>query len=379
MTTSFSEQRIDEGVVSLLMQGGNEFSTTIVSVNGGFEQRNQNWAVARGQWQVGMRTVDPNEFYAFKSFFMARRGKFQGFRLKDWMDWKDDGAGILGTTGLASHSVQTYQMYKNYPSGTDTYQRKIAKPVSGTVAVFVDTVPFPVGAGEGQVAVDSTTGLITFNPYTRNIISATNAAVCQIQTTIAHGLATGNYVYLQSLGGLVQLNAAWYPVTVIDSFNFTIAVDTRTAYITGITNAVQAVVSTSNAHGYQIGDTLYINNVSGMIQINGLSATVAAVGTNTITLNLDTTAFSAYTSGGMGRRSTQTQFYGLYTTGGQAVRYLQDNQALTWTGEFDVPVRFDTDKFEAQLEAVIHPTPAITRDSASYVKLGNFPVIEIRI
>lgn len=376
---SFSEERLEDGVVSLQMQGGSEFSTTIVSVNSGFEQRNSNWSAARGQWQVGMRVVNEDEFFDFKSFFMARRGKFQGFRLKDWMDYKDDGAGVLGITGLASFSTKVYQMYKNYDSGVDTYQRKIAKPVSGQVEIFVDSVQFPVGSGEGQVAIDYTTGLITFNDYTRNVSGATNAATCEITTTTAHGLTNGFKVYLQSLGGITQLNAAWYTVTVTSPTTFTIPVDTRVGLITNISQAVQAVITTSNTHGYVIGDFVYVDLVVGMTQINGLTVEVVAAGPTSLTVNLNTTTFSAYTSGGKLRKSTQTQFFGIYTSGGQAVRNLQDGQAITWTGEFDVPVRFDTDKFDAQLEAVVHPTPAITRQSESYVRLGNFPVIEIRL
>ncbi len=376
---SFSEERLEDGVVSLQMQGGNEFSTTVVSVNGGFEQRNSNWTQARGQWQVGMRTVSPDEFYAFKSFFMARKGKWQGFRIKDWMDYKDDGAGLLGTTGLASYAIKVYQLYKNYPSGVETYQRKISKPVSGQIEVFVDSVQFPVGAGEGNVSIDYATGLVTFNDYSRNVNGATNAANCEISTTLAHGLTTGFKIYLQNLAGLTQLNGAWYTATVTGANTFTIGVDTRVGLITNITQATQAVVTTSNVHGYQIGDFVYLDQVAGMTEVNGNTYEVVAVGSNSLTLNVNSTGFTAYTSGGKLRKSTQTQFFGVYTSGGQAVRNLQDGQTIGWTGEFDVPVRFDTDKFEAQLEAVIHPVNSITRNSESYVRLGNFPVVEIRV
>lgn len=379
MPGSFSEQRLDDGVVSLQMQGGNEFSTTVISVNSGFEQRNSNWSQARGQWQVGMRIVNESEFHVFKAFFMARRGKWQGFRLKDWTDYKDAGNGVLGTSGLSSYATKTYQLYKNYDSGADTYQRKIVKPVVGEVEVFVDAVEFPVGTGEGKVSIDYTTGVVTFNDYTRNVSGITNAANAEISTTTPHGLSNGFKVYLQSLGGLTQLNASWQTATVVDTDTFSIGVDTRVAVISGVTQALQAVISTTNTHGYQIGEFLYTDQLAGMVELNGLTSEIVAIGANSITINRDTTGFTAYASGGKGRASTQTQFFGLYTSGGQVVRNLQDGQAITWTGEFDVPVRFDTDRFEAQLEAVIHPVPSISRDSESYMRLGNFPVVEIRI
>lgn len=53
--------------------------------------------------------------------------------------------------------------------------------------------------------------------------------------------------------------------------------------------------------------------------------------------------------------------------------------ALTWTGEFDTPVRFDTDEFKAEL---IAGEPAFTDPPAlqeSYYFLQSLPIVEIRV
>lgn len=73
--------------------------------------------------------------------------------------------------------------------------------------------------------------------------------------------------------------------------------------ITAITNAASAVI-TIGAHNFQTGDTVYINNVIGMTQINNLTGTITAIGATTITVNINSTAFGVYVSGGVVWSST---------------------------------------------------------------------------
>lgn len=68
--------------------------------------------------------------------------------------------------------------------------------------------------------------------------------------------------------------------------------------ITGITQANPGVV-TSNAHGFNNGDEVFIEGVQGMRQVNGRRFYVAGVTANTFQLlGTNTTTFDAYTSGG---------------------------------------------------------------------------------
>ena len=77
--------------------------------------------------------------------------------------------------------------------------------------------------------------------------------------------------------------------------------------ITGITQANPGVV-TSAAHGYSNGDTVVITGVVGMTQVNNKRFKVASVATNTFELqdidgnNVNTTSYTAYTSGGIANR-----------------------------------------------------------------------------
>jgi hypothetical protein len=73
--------------------------------------------------------------------------------------------------------------------------------------------------------------------------------------------------------------------------------------ISGITQANPAVV-TATSHGYNNGDHVIINSVTGMVEVNGKTFKVANKTTNTFELqdvdgnNIDSSSFTAYVSGG---------------------------------------------------------------------------------
>lgn len=72
----------------------------------------------------------------------------------------------------------------------------------------------------------------------------------------------------------------------------------RKRYITAITAAAAAVITLSVTHGYVVGEKVYITVPAafGMTQINGQTGTITAInaGTNTITVDIDSTAYTAF-------------------------------------------------------------------------------------
>lgn len=69
--------------------------------------------------------------------------------------------------------------------------------------------------------------------------------------------------------------------------------------ITAITKAANAQI-TSASHGLSVGDVVTFSGVVGMIQINTLRGVVQTVPTaNTFTVDIDTTGFTTYSSGGI--------------------------------------------------------------------------------
>jgi uncharacterized protein (TIGR02217 family) len=97
-----------------------------------------------------------------------------------------------------------------------------------------------------------------------------------------------------------------------------------TSAIVGITKAPSAVVDFGTAHGFGLGGYAHFSGVVGMSQINGLRGLVVALTTNTITVAIDSTTFSLYTSDGVANERPQV------------------SETVTGGCYFDLPCRFDS-------------------------------------
>lgn len=123
----------------------------------------------------------------------------------------------------------------------------------------------------------------------------------------------------------------------------------NTKSITAITQANPVVITVGASHGFVVNDLVYVSGVAGMTQINGQVGAVTATGATTITLgSINSTTYSAYTSGGT------------------AAKYLTTTDTLTWTGQFDVPVRFDTDD-----------ASGMTQEDVAILTWDSIPVVEL--
>jgi uncharacterized protein (TIGR02217 family) len=130
--------------------GGPEFSTTVIVSGGGKEQRISRWLYPKQRWDAGPGVRTNAQYLELRAFFMAARGRANGFRFKDASDFTATHAdGVV--VGLTS---TTFQLFKRYVSGAQTLDRKIAKPVAGTVEIRVSNV---VTAH----TLDATTGIVT--------------------------------------------------------------------------------------------------------------------------------------------------------------------------------------------------------------------------
>lgn len=79
--------------------------------------------------------------------------------------------------------------------------------------------------------------------------------------------------------------------------------------ITNITQANPAVVTTSGAHNYVSGDKVYIESVTGMTEVNDMTFTIAnAKGTTFELLGIDSSSYTAYSSGGTSKRVESTEY-----------------------------------------------------------------------
>lgn len=91
-----------------------------------------------------------------------------------------------------------------------------------------------------------------------------------------------------------------YKVTAVKSDNYeeSLVGQQATKAITGATQANPCAI-TAAAHGYATGDEVYIDGILGMTELNKRYFIITVTGANTFTLNgVDSTAYTAYTSGG---------------------------------------------------------------------------------
>lgn len=133
--------------------GGPEFSTDIVEMHSGYEQRNSNWSQARARYNVAHGVKTQAQLDALIAFFRARKGRADGFRFKDWADYQAQGQLL----GMGNGTATAFQLVKLYVSGGVTFTRTISKPVAGTVAMYLNGVAQPSGW-----SVNAVTGIVTF-------------------------------------------------------------------------------------------------------------------------------------------------------------------------------------------------------------------------
>jgi uncharacterized protein (TIGR02217 family) len=151
--TGFHEVRFPDNI-AYGATGGPEFATTVVVTGAGHEQRNVNWAEARGRWDVASGLKNQTQLDKLIAFFRARKGRAYGFRFKDWTDYKADGEFI----GTGDEAETMFQLVKHYPSGGVVEVRTVTKPVASTAQIYLGGVEQLSGW-----SVDVTTGIVTFS------------------------------------------------------------------------------------------------------------------------------------------------------------------------------------------------------------------------
>jgi uncharacterized protein (TIGR02217 family) len=252
-------------------RGGPGYSTDISETKSGYETAILEWSKARHRYSAAYGPRTQAQLEVVRAFFHIVRGKGYGFRFKDWDDYKS--CSIAAT-----------------PAATDQ----------------------TLGTGDGVI--------VAF----------------QLYKTYSYGAESYSRAITRPVSGttLVSIqdvtDPRWTVSTVTGIVTFSADI---TKTINAITQAAQAQITFTASHGLSVGHTFHVASVSGMTQINGQRVTVTAVDSSTqVTVNVNSTGYSAYTSGGTIHTIPQT---------GEEVKAGY---------EFDVPVRFDTDVMDISID-----------------------------
>jgi uncharacterized protein (TIGR02217 family) len=232
----------------------------------GSEQRLKLWSIRRRRWSGSLLAATPALVETAIAFWHARDGGARGFRFQDPAEHEVTDEDLLANPSPAiAYGSPTVQLIKTYgPSASIERYQDIYKPTPADVVIEKNATPLTEGV---DYTLNDNTGLIT--------LTATNSKS-----------------------------------------------------ITNITQAGSAVVTVGSSHGFSTNDLVYFSGVVGMTEINGLVGTVTSTAATTITVNIASTSFSAYVSGGT------------------AASYLTTTDTLTWTGTWAWPVRFDQQQQE---------------------------------
>ena len=242
----------------------------------------------------------------------------------------------LGTRGAGADTYNTNLAYTPIEPGTivitdgvttftdDGEGGFVVTPVAGNGTVNAPTnyatgainITFNVGNLGATVTANYTLTPTQFSPVmglctrdipntpTENLIAFDRTAAYSFSNTL--GKFQHTKFYKQQAGQTTQNVVSWSGTDTqfFDAMNYQGAFFATNgnagahAYnITAISNAAAAQI-TIGANNLQVGDVVYINNVQGMTQINNLTGVVTIAG-NPITVNINSGAFSAYTSGGI--------------------------------------------------------------------------------
>lgn len=300
---AFLETRLSVKI-SYGAKGGPGFQTDVIAVRSGNESRNASWSVTRHQYEIGLTVRKKSEFDLIRNHFMSVRGRLDGFRFKDWADFEVTiatgrlialhGTIQVGTAG-AGYGTPTGQLAKLYSTGANSYLRDIHKPVTGTLALYRGGVLMVAGAGAGQYAIDTTSGIVT-------VVADQSKAISS------------------------HTPGATHVFTLASAFSPNLVVNGR-IYVTGVAGTAAS-------------------------RLNNLSHNITNVSSAVITTSTVTT--------------------GLTATGGTAYYYAQPTETMYFTCEFDVPVRFDVDQFDAVI---------VTKQFAGelFLELTSVPLVEIKV
>ena len=262
---------LEERLSDLIRYGSSwqdDFAVNIVATSGGQEYRSLIHPYPVRKFDISYMLDSARLWSELMGTYYRAHGQFAGFRARCFDEFSSNG-----------------------PKGTPTaFDQPLLAVTAGSLYQLVK-----------QYGTDKTAG-------------ATGYAYRQIKKPVAGTVLVG-------IGATAIRSADWSVDTTTGRVTF--AAD-QTKAITSISQAAQAVI-TVGSHSFVTGQSVQIDaGVNGMTQIRSQRALITDTGATTITVAINSTAYSSYTSGGNVHTRPQT------------------GETVSAGFEFDFPVRFAT-------------------------------------
>lgn len=233
-------------------------------------------------------------------------GKTKRIAIRSDVDWMRvyNYTNHSGTTG--SDGVEYFWMREMGNNAGIKYYRPaadntLASNVMTSGFKMLDTSASPVGAIDSTVSAVSnaavpvvsctSTAALSIGDTVRMINVAGAQQLGGFDFTIGNGTFTGNTFSLDYMSQIVAGTTGSFRKISTDPIYYP-----RRRYVSKVTKAASAVVTLTVTHGYTAGQKVrfVVPAVYGMTELNGLTGTITAVATNTVTVNIDTTTFTTF-------------------------------------------------------------------------------------
>ncbi len=195
--------------------------------------------------------------------------------------WSGMAAGTAQTNTLAAGTVTNTII----TAGGFTYTDPTTATMGPAIAITA------INQAASAVALTGTTPVVGQIVRVYGTTGMLQVAGLDFSVTAVNPGVSMTFGYLNSSAYAAPATAGFYRLLPFD-----LPFYPRKRVITSITQAAQAVVTMSVAHDYQIGDkvSFRVPAAFGMTQMDGLTGTVTAIAAGTITVNINSTAFTAF-------------------------------------------------------------------------------------
>lgn len=154
-------------------RGGEVFQTSVIGNRFGVHQRNVNTTTPVRKWMIDFQGLTATELEELRTFFNSKFGGGIGFRFRPPSDYtfRSD---VIGT---GNGSQTQFKLYRKYIGGSQTLTRRILKPVSKNVEIFVNGVQLNISLGSGYT-IDTVNGNINFSSPPSGVITISGGEFC---------------------------------------------------------------------------------------------------------------------------------------------------------------------------------------------------------
>ena len=222
---------------------------------------------------------------------------------------------VLGGTSDAAGTQAKVESVAVIPgTGKDEVWVTVQRYVNGSTVRFIELLTsglLDTDSQEDSFFIDS--GLSLDSAQT---ISGVTQADPVVITATGHSISDGDLVDFRGIAGTTELNGERYRAMESATNTFEIA-KTSGKNISAVTKASPGSV-TSAAHGFTTGDEIAFFDVGGMTELEANGYTITVVDVDTFTIGVDSSAFTTFTSGGTANLAVDGTAHTAYISGGTA-------------------------------------------------------------